>query len=317
MIRKKTSLVFFLQTIITGEIVEGGCYFTEYFLTKDLLTLVSFYHRPLRDARIYDALKSFPYMLRKLFPQRFQGKRCAELVIPISASDYPAMKAIECLQSGQMPCTDLIAPILHFGSVFRAPFFPNMIAMPMPVYNHLDCFEQWTTSQTVCSGLRSVEDGGELVFGNTKGLTWDNLTPQLVWRGSDFPSLFLKDPGLKRPYLVDTNSNVADKKRVVTEALRANYDIFWPRWKGVVHTAEAELEAMESNTLPLINIKISSFLAAGVLPAKDSERYQEWDKFALIGEGMSLKELAKFKYHIDLGGGGGTTWVSGVWFLCT
>jgi hypothetical protein len=141
-----------------------------------------------RDKRMYDALKSFPYMLRKVFPERFQGSQSSELVIPISAGDYPALRAIECIQSNSSrktdsPCTDLVSPVVHFGSVFKRRMFPNIIRMPMPVYNHLDCFEQWVSSGTVCPGLRSNQNGGELVHDVASWSKWEKLIPQLVWRG--------------------------------------------------------------------------------------------------------------------------------------
>ena len=45
----------------------------------------------------------------------------------------------------------------------------------------------------------------------------------------------------------------------------------------------------------------------------DLNYYLQFQEYGITaaGEGMSLETLGQYKYHIDLGGGGGTTW-SGV-----
>ena len=40
-----------------------------------------------------------------------------------------------------------------------------------------------------------------------------------------------------------------------------------------------------------------------------SEKFAAWESVSIAtGESMKPQELAKYKYHIDMGGGGGTTW---------
>lgn len=76
------------------------------------------------------------YMLRLTFPDRFQGANSAELILPISSGDFPAVKSVECVarkqrgrgNDGDDLCGGLEdmegrAPILHFGSVFRCVVF--------------------------------------------------------------------------------------------------------------------------------------------------------------------------------------------------
>ena len=63
----------------------------------------------------------------------------------------------------------------------------------------------------------------------------------------------------------------------------------------LLHWQQAEHSAEQTNRkLPWANIKFAS------------TRYEQ-DEMAR-GDRMSRPELAKYKYHIDLGGGGGTTW---------
>ncbi len=54
--------------------------------------------------------------------------------------------------------------------------FPNMIGMPMPAPEHLDCLEKWVIHGEVCPKLRarSASDvDGEFVYGDQFGLAWE------------------------------------------------------------------------------------------------------------------------------------------------
>ena len=115
-------------------------------------------------------------------------------VIPISSGDYPNVK-LTCLDHFrkesnnpltppgwrkllQNSCNGYIAPVLHFGSVFRERYnpFPNMIAMPMPEPRHLPCFVHWTDYKNICHHLRpALSDRGmtELVYGEESGVEWE------------------------------------------------------------------------------------------------------------------------------------------------
>ncbi len=85
------------------------------------------------------------------------------------------------------------------------------------------------------------------------------------------------------------------------------YDDLVPRWQGVLHTAEAEIEANKTRSLPWANIKFSHYMENGhKTVAVGSKGFEKWEEinFPAAGESMSSKEQAQYKYHIDLGGGG-------------
>lgn len=135
-------------------------------------------------AKLLGTIQQLTFMLRHLFPWRFQKDNSPEFAMAISSGDYPAVKVTDCVMGRpgtSLPCART-APILHFGSVFRKPIFPNMIAMPMPDGHHLTCFENWVRNKKVCSGWRSFEDGGELMFPEVVGKSFAELIPQVVWR---------------------------------------------------------------------------------------------------------------------------------------
>ena len=185
--------------------------------------------------------------------------------------------------------------------------------MPMPG-EHLDCFVGWSTTREVCAQFQPREhiEGNGLVFG--EGLSWDDLTPQIIWRGTDFPFLDLQND-LDQPTYEDyvegkIEPGTSDPLAAAISIMRERYFDLVPRWQGVVLTAEAEQEALRTNSLPRVNIKFSSVKGKGKPAAVGNPNYRRWAEigFPLAGYGMPAEDLAKFKYHIDIGGGGGTTW---------
>jgi len=81
-----------------------------------------------------------------------------------------------------------------------------------------------------------------------------------------------------------------------------------PRWKGAALTAQAELDA--GGGLPWANIKMSTYRDEKKSATVGSKKYELWESIGIaVGRSKSLPELAKYKYHIDLGGAGGTSWI--------
>ena len=265
-------------------------------------------------------------MLRSLFPQRLIPDSPG-FVLAVSSGDYPdiAYKYGSCIQKdGDGPCNESLlvaSPVLHFGSVFRQPLFPNLIGLPMPG-DHLNCFKKWNDlkhrndGKRICEAFQSSSQGGFLP--SDDNLAWDDLIPQLVWRGTDFPYLETQN-NLRQPryetYITGKVLSHPNPNEAATAMLRKDYDKFVPRWKGVIHTAESEIEASRTNSLPRINIKFTSIAGGGKRISATTEGVYKGFKrvgFPVAGEFMTLEELAKYKYHIDLGGGGGTTWTGTV-----
>jgi len=274
------------------------------------------------NKKLWKSMRYMTYMLRRLFPERFT-KDSPELVFAVGSGDYPHVRP------SKLPHAGGVAPVLMFGSAFRDPgMYSNMMAMPMPEQHHLFCFQEWLDTGRVCKEMRArnsplVErvDQGELVFGEEYGLEWHDLIPQLVWRGTDFGFL----PTIQdRPSLVHPNSKtfvrtgqakgnnlvgIGDNRVDAIQALNEKYDTLLPRWKGAALTAEAELQAHGTGKLPWANIKFSAYLEAGKSATVGSLKYKGWESVGIgVDKGMPLTDLAKYKYHIDLGGGGGTTW---------
>ena len=108
-------------------------------------------------------------------------------------------------------------------------------------------------------------------------------------------------------------------ERAVSHSLDEFYDELVPRWKAVALVVQAELDAEEEGELPWADIKLSyaaaTYTKGGVnhRPTVGSKEYGPWeDAGVAVGEAMGAKEMAAYRYQIDLAGGGGTTW-TGQW----
>ncbi|KAL7481502.1 hypothetical protein ACHAW6_007202 [Cyclotella cf. meneghiniana] len=299
-------------------------------------------------------------------PQQQQQQQQHELVLALSAGDSPDVYFTnQC--HGESPCvvsnTKGIdpSPVLQFGSAFQnSAVIPTEIPMPMPQHNHLGCFIEWSHHQASRSRFARDDAGHDgvelcryylprtnlnpngLVYSpaNADGIAaaaiddlgaeWENLIPQVVWRGTDF-SYLGKMRKLRAPdYDADVHAEiVSDAEDGATSdpspgirAMKRVYGELVPRWKGVVLTAEAEWDARRAvsgsdglssarQSLPWADIKFSHFIHQGKkTPTDQGQTYRRFQENGIpaIGEYIPLETLATYRYHIDLGGGGGTTW---------
>ena len=108
----------------------------------------------------------------------------------------------------------------------------------------------------------------------------------------------------------------ASKTRTLLTSLWEKGTEYTPRWLAVLLTSMAELDAREATkagtpTVPWVNMKFSASNSDGVKkPAAGDPALVTIGRFGVsaIGDSMNMVEQADFKYHINLGGGGGTTW---------
>jgi len=300
--------------------------------------------------RIHRVASVISQALRINMSERFQGQESDDLVLMISTGDNPRVKSY-CIGVGKRSSPDYcgsfnFAPILQSGSVFvGSKYLPSMIAFPMPVRPHLPCFDTWQLEGTVCQDLQpkldftdnSIKTG--LVYGKELGIIteqnedsyWDDLISTIIWRGTDFVFLHTINQEMRRPtYALDIEpkaqaiggleqfDNEYDKKQWVIQTLWDMGEKLLPRWRGVLLTSEAEIEAEHSsnlenkvNNVPWVNIKFANINDGGEkVPASEHEEYKLLSErgISVIGDYVTMTEQAKYKYHIDLGGGGGTTW---------
>lgn len=270
--------------------------------------------------------------LRLNFPHRFPSKH--EFAVVLSTGDMPQLKS-HCL--GSQSCGG--SAVLQFGSVYRDEKISPMpiISMPMHIVPHLPCFDSWqwnffvNQTKRVCKyllphpktqeGARTSKDESLLIHGLyiDEDTAWEHLIPQIVWRGTDFHFM---DKSRRPNFTKEIAPKIASMKgdnatRGAIEALSKFGDELTPRWRGVLLTSQAELEsrfttqqkganAVDSMSMPWINIKFSLNRAISDKMKPNLLAFQSVG-ISSIGEFISMQEHAAYKYHIDLGGGGGTT----------
>jgi hypothetical protein len=203
----------------------------------------------------------------------------ASLSIPSGKNDT----SHQCQSNAAGACS----PILQFGSVLRNEDLLPMKVHAAPHNFYLRCLHQWSVSQqqptSTSNATTTIQQHctkWKLPFRDD--LLWQDLTPQIVWRGSPFPFLESVHPSY---YMND--SNAAEAK-------------FFPRKKAVAMSKVAfanhkeepansnNSQAHSSSSLPWLN-------AAFVSSNNDINR-------------MSPHAVAKFRYQLDLGGASGTSW---------
>ena len=163
--------------------------------------------------------------------------------------------------------------------------------------------------------------------GEVEELTWGDLVPQVVWRGADLPYLTQQHPTMRSPdFKADVEAKFDQSGHGLLQMLRSLRDVYndlRPRWKAIVLTAEAEFDANNANAnpkrkqkvVPWANMKFSSRADPDLDSQsrwrhQDKAEYAEWTQVGIPAWGgpYTVEQMAKFKYHLDLGGGQGTSW---------
>ncbi len=159
------------------------------------------------------------------------------------------------------------------------------------------CFPRWTVLLTALFSLQNIYPDWEQP--TYRDISTGGLSSDFRFRGKIPQSKF-------------------SKHRAALATLEKNYSKLVPRWQGVVLTALAmkDVERARASgirgTQPWVNIKFSNYVddKGMKVATQGSVDYREWEEIGMpvAGEYIDLNRSAKYKYHIDLAGGGGTTW---------
>lgn len=246
-------------------------------------------------ARTYLPFYNLVDVLRTLRPERFERGQ-PNLQILFSGNDNIG------LRSDKEGSGDF-APVLSFGSIPQnssAVMGNALQAMPLPPF--LPCIGFHHTAHH--SGRLQYPNNCNLLPelpADSTSRSWDDLKPQIFWRGSDWvhylPYYF---PHIAPPMNLVTSEEKAQMRTPLdaAAALRNHWDRLQPRWKAVTMSVEAEAAAGASwidakfTVQPDAVPRYQPFLDAGA----EVVTTQKADTTA----------HAQYRYHIDLGGGGGT-----------
>lgn len=219
--------------------------------------------------------------LKELKPERFKrGQPMFQLLF--SDADYVSSS---CVNVGECPTVKDFAPLLLFGSSpVNESLMPSVKGFPNMYY--VDCLYQYKLH-----GIDTCEWREEALV--DRDLSWDSLKNTIIWRGSDFP--FIPRFNEHRVGGIESLdfSNAITNGEVVSH-LYKNWDTLTPRWVGEAITLNAEL-----NNLTWVDIKFSY--------TPDVHKFEERG-LKVQGHSMSPQDMSQYKYLIDIGGIGGTSW---------
>jgi len=228
------------------------------------------------------------HALKELNPPRFEPEQ------PVFQLLFSAGDTISSTCVNRGTCNfDAFAPLLLFGSAPTDPaVFPT--AKGFPNWFYLSClYDYKIQGVNHCKWAEPVE----------RTMSWEELIPTVIWRGRDFTFLPLYKQFApfqkfkKSGALSNTLNNVTTRERA-TKKLMDHWDELSPRWRGVALTAQAEVDNktwIDAKFTGSVGVEVhNKFLERGV-QVSTSER-------------MDPTEMSHYKYQIDLGGGGGTTW---------
>jgi hypothetical protein len=213
-------------------------------------------------------------------------------------------------------------PIFAFGTTLRdRKVLPSVIPAPLMSLNAvsrrvLQSMESGAFSRRWRSRWNETEYGQVLFdksllradLGAESEYAWDKLIPKVVWRGTDYPFLGEQYDGFKKEscsseddcFLNDI-SRARDKEAKIQELL--NDDKISPRLRTVLYSA-------------LHPDKVDAKFFSGKKGKYNGKREDLVSLRETLGRSlgvdvdgrMNSDEMGRYKYQIDIGGWGGTTW---------
>ena len=254
--------------------------------------------------------------IRKYFPSRLTADS-PPFEVYFSVADMPHSPCLETNYRETRCHVDQWAPIFNFGSSLRdGSIFPSMRRATLLVLQ--ECmqkalenrgFKVTNDTKATCNWLQypdmSLRDAnsGNLELAYNIGLfdkeamldkaayEWDNLIPKAIWRGSDYPFLDGWAEGGSKPSsepFLDSIPLAGDRVGAI-KALLAG-DAIGPRLRAVL-LSQLHPDKWDAK---FFNWQDSGDSKGGALGLFDTEARGD-DTFG------------KYKYLLDLGGGGGTT----------
>jgi hypothetical protein len=237
--------------------------------------------------RYIDTIPLLVQALKENFPDRFMpGMPPFELLLSDADSPHSDCVNIKC------PTSDF-APMILFGSTLKDDsIFPTLRSFPHPVFTHC-LFHYKVNGVEKCDWPQKPRTD----------IPWDSLIDTVVWRGADWPFLHYHNRfRFEGPYDILQRMETPEWKngdpKTILQDLSTNLmDKFSPRWRGAIMSARAATDAV-----PWIDTKF----VGGV----NAEIHTMLSKLGVnvTGDRMDADVMSNYKYQIDYGGGGGTTW---------
>jgi hypothetical protein len=239
----------------------------------------------------YRYIDSIPMLVHALvtnFPDRFKpGMPPFELLFSDADSPHTKCSTMKCP-------ADKFAPVIVFGSTPKDDsVYPTFRSFPNPIFMH--CLYQYKIyGHEACDWPQKVK----------KDIPWENLIDTIVWRGMDWPFLYYHDKKFRFEGATDIQARLASPEwksggtavilKELSEKMSKNLT---PRWRGAILSALAA-----GDSTPWIDTKFTGGMNTGI--------HASLGKLGIVisGDRIEPEDMSYYKYQIDYGGGGGTTW---------
>ena len=240
----------------------------------------------------YRYVTMIPLMVRALkeqWPDRFEPE---QPVFELLLSDAGSSSS-PCVNNKGCPVDRFSAILMHDTTPKDESVFPTMKSFPHNIF--LECLYQYKVhGRQDCIWPQEANPD----------IPWDNLVDTLIWRGNDYSFLnyhdeFRYEGPNKIKHLFDPLWKNSTKDEILYELTSTLYWQFNPRWRAVFQSVKAETQP---GSTPWIDVRFVGGVNTDVHEKLDERGIR------VTGEKINAFNMSKYKYQIDLGGGGGTTW---------
>ena len=255
------------------------------------------------------------------FPLRFRNN-APPFQLLLTEGDSIHTDCVNSINNRRTCPTQDFAPLLAFSSVPRdSTILPTVQAFPNWFY--LQCLYEWRIHQQTNQSCNWKEFNQDVLSSSLTTTLWNDLIPSIVWRGSDFPFLpymtqFRHMKGGARFFQQQLNdkkekeeSSSSSSPQQALDHLLHHWDDLTPRWRSVALSLQARLETT-NNTTNSVAWLDSKFHENKALPFQVMEMEHRFNKMVGLevseSRFMETSELGRYRYQLDLGGGGGTSW---------
>lgn len=232
------------------------------------------------------------HALKTNFPKRFKpGQPVFQMVW--TTGDYLKTKCVN--KDAKCEHTKKFPPIVSFSTMHRdESVLPTVKAFPNPHY--ITCLYHWKLLDERTCRWEAVD----------KSPKWEDLTPTIIWRGSDFRQFLVVYDEYKNSvngWLEKTfteNKMANSTQTEIIDTLVEHWSDLSPRWRAAALTLKTQ--ASGAPAPQWIDTRFTGASNEGL-----HKRFKEHG-LDVSGQPMDAPAMSKFKYQIDYGGGGGTTW---------
>ncbi|KAI2508949.1 Glycosyl transferase family 90 [Fragilaria crotonensis] len=244
--------------------------------------------------------------LRRSRPERFVNNSQPFQMAIAGCHEFMDYTYYPCSLDNETGCSNhSFAPLMTVASAPKSPLVTFIHQFPSPPFG--TCLHMWLCDRSECDIRRDLKQ-----FMSTDE-TWEILKPQLYYRGADFRLFWQKEGFDHLRYCGEvlppdiTNMTIGEVADILLQE-----PLLQPRCRAVAMSLRAEWLVSQNKSFENENqtkyYSNSWFDARFRLGGGMDLPHTTSQAKLLETDAVPMSEIAKYKYQIDFGGIGGTTW---------